>query len=178
MRVKAAMRWVVVLTVLGILCTTPGHSAWAKDPVPPKGRGETKTAPSGALPANVEIVKKWDGDFPVSALKKLPRGQQKTPAGYVGDAATFADVWRSFKPGEKVPSVDFKKNMVVFTRNVKFYNRKAITKVTLLEGIMEVQGVETVTSVPVTNKVAMAMAEVPRQGVKTLRAGDKFISVK
>ena len=67
---------------------------------------------------------------------------------------------------------------MVFTRNVKFYNRKAITKVTLLEGIMEVQGVETMTSVPVTSKVAMAMAEVPRQGVKTLRAGDTFIKVK
>jgi len=68
--------------------------------------------------------------------------------------------------------------MVVFTRNVKFYNRKAITRVTLLDGIMEIRGVETMTSVPVTNKVAMAMAEVPRQGVKTLRAGDKFIPVK
>ena len=67
---------------------------------------------------------------------------------------------------------------MVFARNVKFYNRKAITKVTLLEGILEIQGIETVTSVPVTNKVAMAMAEVPRQGVKTLRAGDKFIPVK
>jgi hypothetical protein len=178
MRKHSVMRWVVVLTVLGFLSGVSGQSAWAKEPVPPKSKGETKATPTGALPATVEIVKKWDGDFPVSALKKLPRGQQKTPAGYVGDANTFADIWRSFKPGEKTPSVDFRKNMVVFTRNVKFYNRKAITKVTLLDGIMEVQGIETVTSVPVTDKVAMAMAEVPRQGVKTLRAGDKFIPVK
>ena len=177
MRRHAAMRW-VILMILGFLFLAPGQPALAKDPVPPKSKDETKAAQAGALPANIEIVKKWDGDFPVSALKKLPRGQQKTSAGYVGDANTFADIWRSFKPGEKVPSVDFKKNLVVFTRNVKFYNRKAITKVTLLEGIMDVQGVETVTSVPVTNKVAMAMAEVPRQGVKTLRAGDRFIPVK
>jgi len=61
---------------------------------------------------------------------------------------------------------------------VKYYNRKAITKVTLLDGIMEVQGIETVTSVPVTDKAAMAIAEVPRKGIKTLRAGDKFIAVK
>ena len=65
-----------------------------------------------------------------------------------------------------------------FSRNVKFYNRKAITRVTLLDGVMEVQGIETMTSVPVTDKVAMALAEVPRQGVKSLRAGDKFIAVK
>jgi len=175
---KAAMRRVVALAVLGYLSGVAGQPALAKEPVPPKSKGETKAAPAGALPANLSIVNKWDGDYPVSALKKLPRGQQKTVAGYIGDGSTFADVWKSFKPGEKAPKVDFKKNLVVFTRNVKFYNRKAITKVTLLEGILEVQGIETVTSVPVTDKVAMAMAEVPRQGVKTLRAGDKFIPVK
>ena len=178
MSMKAAMRWVVAVAALGILSGMAGEQALAKEPVPPKSKGETKAAPAGALPSNLSIVNKWDGDYPVSALKKLPRGQQKTVAGYIGDGSTFAAVWKSFKPGEKVSKVDFKKNLVVFTRNVKFYNRKAITKVTLLEGILEVQGIETVTSVPVTDKVAMAMAEVPRQGVKTLRAGDKFIPVK
>ena len=175
---QAAMRSMVALVVFAFLAGMSGPQAAAKEPSPPKTRGEAKTAPAGALPASVPIVKKWDGDFPVGALKKLPRGQQKTPAGYIGDGAAFADGWKSFKPGEKVPAVDFKKNLVVFTRNVKFYNRKAITKVTLLDGVMEVQGIETVTSVPVTDKVAMAMAEVPRRGVKTLRAGDKFIPVK
>jgi hypothetical protein len=178
MKRKAAIRWVVALAVAGFLSGMMGQPALAKEPVPPKSKSETKAAQAGALPATLSIVNKWDGDYPVTALKKLPRGQQKTVSGYIGDGATFADVWKSFKPGEKVPTVDFRKNLVVFTRNVKFYNRKAITKVTLLEGIMEVQGIETMTSVPVTNKVAMAMAEVPRRGVKTLRAGDKFISVK
>jgi hypothetical protein len=175
---KAAVRWVVALAVLGILSGVAGQPALAKEPVPPKSKSETKAAPAGALPATVSIVNKWDGDYPVTAVKKLPRGQQKTVSGYIGDGETFADIWKSFKPGEKVPTVDFRKNLVVFTRNVKFYNRKAITKVTLLDGVMEVQGIETVTSVPVTNKVAMAMAEVPRQGVKSLRAGDKFIPVR
>ena len=178
MRAKTTMRWVAGLAALGILIGMTDIPALAKEPAGPGSRGETKAAPSGALPASMTIVNKWDGDYPVSALKKLPRGQQKTSAGYIGDGAAFADVWKSFRPGEKAPKVDFKKNIVVFTRNVKFYNRKAITKVTLLDGILEVQGVETVTSVPVTDKVAMAMAEVPRQGVKTLRAGDKFIPVK
>lgn len=178
MRKQAMARWVIVWAAAVLLSGMPGPQAAAKDPSPPKTRGEAKTAPAGSMPAVVTIVKKWDGDYPVGALKKLPRGQQKTPAGYIGDREAFADVWKSFKPGEKVPAVDFKKNLVVFTRNVKFYNRKSITKVTLLDGIMEVQGIETVTSVPVTDKVAMAMAEVPRRGVKTLRAGDKFIPVK
>ena len=50
------------------------------------------------------------------------------------------------------------------TRNVKFYNRKAITRVTLLDGVMEVQGIETMTSVPVTDKVAMARPKSPARG--------------
>ena len=175
---KTAIRWVVALAVLGILSGRADQPARAKESVPPKSKSDAKTAPATALPANLSIVNKWDGDYPVSALKKLPRGQQKTVAGYIGDREIFAEIWKSFKPGEKTPSVDFRKNLVVFTRNVKFYNRKAITKVTVLDGIMEVQGIETVTSVPVTDKVAMAMAEVSRQGVKTLRAGDKFIPVK
>ena len=178
MGTSAAVRRAVGLAVLGILFGMTVFPVLAREPAPPKGRSEAATAPAGGLPANLTIVNKWDGDYPVSALKKLPRGQQKTVAGYIGDGATFANVWKSLKPGEKVPTVDFRKNLVVYTRNVKFYNRKAITKITLLDGIMEVQGIETMTSVPVTSKVAMAMAEVPRQGVKTLRAGDKFIPVK
>lgn len=178
MGTKSVMQRWAGLALLGILFTFGGSPVLAKEAVPPGGKSEVRTASSGALAVPVTIVKKWDGDYPVSALNSLPRGQQKTVGGYIGDRSTFARVWKSFKPGEKLPPVDFKKNMVVFTRNVKFYNRKAITKVTLLEGTMEVLGVETVTPVPVTNKVAMAMAEVPRQGVKSIRAGDKFIPVK
>jgi len=178
MSTKASMRWVVALAVLGILSGVAGHPALAKEPVPPKSKGETKAAPAGAMPATVSILNKWDGDYPVSALKKLPRGQQKTVAGYIGDGATLADVWKSFKPGEKAPKVDFKNNLVVFTRNVKFYNRTAITKVTLTNGTAEILGIETLTSTPVTDRVAMALAEIPRAGVKSVNAGGKVIPVQ
>lgn len=177
---KTAMRWVVALAAIGILFGMAGEPVLAKDPVPPKSEGETKAAPSpvaGPTPI-LPILQRWEGNYPVAALDRLPRGQQKTAAGFIGDAKTFGTVWKAFKPGEKAPKVDFKKNLVVFSRNVKYYNRTAITKVTLLDGIMEVQGIETLTSVPVTDKVALALAEVPRQGVKSLRTGDKFIPVK
>jgi len=106
---KAAIRWVVAFAVLGILSGVAHQPALAKEPVPPKSKSGTMTAPADALPANLFIVNKWEGDYPVAALKKLPRGQQKTVAGYIGDRAAFADVWKSFKPGEKTPSVDFRK---------------------------------------------------------------------
>jgi hypothetical protein len=85
MGMNAAMRWGVALAVLGILSGAAGLPALAKEPVPPNGKSETKTAPAGGLPANLTIVNKWEGDYPVSALKKLPRGQQKTVAGTIGD---------------------------------------------------------------------------------------------
>jgi len=92
MDMQAVMRWVVALVVSVFLAGMPGPQAAAKEPSPPRSRGEVKAPPAGALPATVTIVKKWDGDFPVAALKKLPRGQQKTPAGYIGDKAAFAEV--------------------------------------------------------------------------------------
>ncbi len=98
---KAAMRWVVVLAVLGILSGMAGQPALAKEPVGPKSKSETKTATAGALPANLSIVNKWDGDYPVSALKKLPRGQQKTVGGYIGDGSTFAACLEIFQAGGK-----------------------------------------------------------------------------
>jgi len=71
-----------------------------------------------------------------------------------------------FKPGEKVLEVDFSKHVVVFSRNVTFYNRTAILKVTLKDGVAEILVMETRSALPIEARVAMAMAVIPRAGVK------------
>jgi hypothetical protein len=58
-------------------------------------------------PKNLSILRSWGGDYPVSQLDRLPESQRSTPVGYLGTSAVFADVWQAFKPGEKVPEVDF-----------------------------------------------------------------------
>ena len=129
--------------------------------------------------ADIEIplLEKWSGDYPVSELGRMPEGQQDTAAGYFGDKETFIPVWQVFMPEEIPPAVDFSKNIVVFTRNVQFYNRTAIFKVELKDGTAEILAMETMSALPIEEKVAMAMAVIPREGVKSIKAGTETIRV-
>ena len=150
------------LLALAILMTSPyaGNLHAAGDPA-----------------VDLPVFRKWSGDYPVAQLDRLPENQRRSSAGYLGDDKAFAAVWEVFKPGEPVPDVDFVKHIVVFTRNVVFYNRTAILKVTLKEGVAEILAMETMSALPIEEKVAMALAEVPRAGVRFLKAGEERIPV-
>jgi hypothetical protein len=126
---------------------------------------------------DLSIVQQWNGDYPVSALNRLPEVQRKSRVGYLGEAARFNDVWQAFKPGEKTPEVDFSTHLVLFCRNVEFYNRTSIAKVTLVEGVAEVIAIETLSAIPIEDKVAMALAVIPREGVKFIQAGEERVPV-
>jgi len=119
----------------------------------------------------------WSGDYPVAALDQLPPGQQQNRAGYIGDVDTFAKIWQNFMPEAALPAVDFANNLVVFHRNVVYYNRTNIFKVTLTEGVAEVLAMETMSAMPVEDRAAMAMAVIPRAGVKAIRL-DETTSVE
>jgi len=128
-------------------------------------------------PKNLTILQKWSGDYPVSELHRLSENLRTSPVGYLADAETFADVWQAFKPNKKMPEVDFKSNLVVFTRNVDFYNRTSIGMVKLAEGVLEIVAMETMSALPIEDKAAMAMAVIPRAGVKFIQAGTSRIPV-
>ena len=132
---------------------------------------------ANAPPTELVISQSWSGDYPVAELKRLPEGQQQSGVGYLGSAAAFETAWTAFKPGGALPSVDFGKHVVVFHRNVAFYNRTRIFKVTLRDGVAEVLAMETMSAIPITDKVAMAMAVIPRADVKSLRSGSASIPV-
>lgn len=139
------------------------------------GCATTETQQAG--PADISLLEKWSGDYPVSELGKLPEGQQDTAAGYIGDPETFIPVWRAFMPTEILPGIDFSKNLVVFSRNTQFYNRTAIFKVTLQDGTAEILAMETMSAIPIEDKVAMAMAVIPRDGIMAIRSGGDTIAV-
>jgi len=82
-------------------------------------------------PIDVSLLENWSGDSPVSGLGRLPAGQQETMTGYIGDTKTFIPIWQVFKPNDILPTVDFSKHIIVFSRNVQFYNRTSILKVML-----------------------------------------------
>jgi hypothetical protein len=99
-------------------------------------------------------------------------------AGPRTNPSQFNEVWKVFKPMEKVPDVDFSDHMVVFSRKVTFFNRTAIMKVMLKEGVAEILARETMSAMPIEEKVAMSMAVIPRSGVNFIAAGKKPIPVK
>ena len=159
----------VGLALFFSLASTP---AWAGND------GQAGKPAAGAESKDLPILQKWSGDYPVAQIERLPADQQKERVGYIGDPTTWASVWEAFKPGEKGPELDFAKNLVVFSRNVEYYNRTSIAKVTMREGFVEVIAIETLTSTPLEDKVAMAMAVIPREGVKFILSGDKRIPVQ
>ena len=139
--------------------------------------GCAKNKPVHNEAMDLPMIEKWSGDYPVAGLGKLPEGQQDMAAGYIGDAETFIPVWRLFMPTEMLPPIDFSKNIVVFSRNIQFYNRTSILKVTLQGGTAEIIAMETMSALPIEEKVAMAMAVIPREGITAIQTGAEKIQV-
>ena len=129
----------------------------------------TPVAVQSSEPRNLTPSATWSGDYPIAALDQLPPGQQQNRAGYIGDVDTFARIWQNFMPETALPAVDFENNLVIFHRNVVYYNRTNIFKVTLTEGVAEVLAMETMSAMPVEDRAAMSMAVIPRAGVKAIR---------
>lgn len=136
------------------------------------------SAPEHNLTKEVSILQTWSGDYPVAQLERLPDGQRHSSIGVIGDDVSFAAVWETFKPGENMPEVDFSKNIVVFTRNVNFYNRTNIFRVTLKNGMAEVLAMETMSALPIEDRAAMAIAVIPRTGVRFIRVGEGQVVVR
>ncbi len=124
-----------------------------------------------------KILQSWQGDYPVARLKLLPEKQHEQAVGYIGDVETFETVWKPFKPDENVPEIDFKANLVLFARNTQFYNRISIGKVNLKNGVAEVLAMETLSAMPIEDKVAMSLVVVERQGITAIHAGDEIVPI-
>jgi len=128
-------------------------------------------------PENVEIFHIWSGDYPVARLALLPDGQRDSSAGFIDNAETLASVWINFKPGEAVPAVDFIQNLILFVRNTQFYNRISISRVVLKDGMAEIEAMETMSAMPIEDKVGMSLAVVPRKNIRKIKTGDAIIEL-
>jgi hypothetical protein len=132
---------------------------------------------SPIVDGEVKILQSWQGDYPVAHLDLLPENQREQVVGYIGDAKTFEAVWSAFKPGETFRKIDFRVDIVLFVRNTQFYNRLRIGKVKLKNGVAEVLAMETMSAMPIEDKVAMSLVVVPRQGITGIQAADEVIPV-
>ena len=132
---------------------------------------------SQPLDGEAEILQSWQGDYPVVKFKLLPEKQREQGVGFINNAKTFAAVWKAFKPGEDIPEIDFKANLVLFARNTQFYNHISIGKVNVKNGVAEVLAMETMSAMPIEEKVAISLVVVAREGIIAIQAGDKNVLI-
>ena len=132
---------------------------------------------SQPLDGEAIILQSWQGDYPMAQLKLVPEKHREQAFGFIADAEAFAGVWKALKPGKDVPKIDFKTNLVLFARNTQFFNRISIGKVRVKDGVAEVLAMETMSAMPIEDKVAMSMVVVPRKGITAIQAGDKIIPI-
>ncbi len=104
-----------VLALALIICVM-GGTVQAKDTV-------KEDMPAGK---DLGILQSFSGDYPVAGLARLPSGQEGQRAGYIGSPEEFTLVWRMMFPARPMPEIDFTKSIVVFFRNVHFYNHTSI----------------------------------------------------
>ena len=130
-------------------------------------------------PKNRPILRRWEGDYPVAQLSRLPAGQRQSRVGYIGDAEIFASVWQVLKPGTALPRVDFDKNLVVFVRNLESYHPALIEKVTFKGGVAAIVSVQPLMPAPaIEDRVAMGLAVISREGLKFIQADNEQIPVR
>jgi hypothetical protein len=113
----------------------------------------------------------------VDKLSQLPENQHEYGIGYIDNARTFNRVWKALKPGEELPEIDFKANLAIFVRNTQFYNRISIGQVKVKNGVAEILAMETMSAMPIEDKVAMSLVVVARKGIIAVQSGDEIIPV-
>jgi len=130
------------------------------------------------MTGKADIVNFWHGDYPADQLNLLPETQRGLGVGVIEDARTFKTVWQAFKPGQDIPEIDFKETLVLFARNIQYYNRIAIGQVNVTDGVAEVLAMETMSARPIEDKVGMSLAAVSRKGITAVRSGEKILRIK
>lgn len=123
------------------------------------------------------IQNRWGGYYPISQLGRFDEWHATPRGGCFFAGAMFASFWRVFKEEKTVPSVDFAKNMVVFVGGEGPHQQIVITKISIKEGVAEVGAAMRSSGSTHEDGWALALAVVPRDGVKLVRIGQQQIVV-
>lgn len=133
-----------------------------------KSGGQANTTPP--MTGEAIILQAWQGDYPVARLDLLPGNQRENGIGFINTRDNFAAIWKALKPKEPLPEVDFTVNLVLFARNTRFFNRISIVKVVVKDGVAESLAMQTMSAMPIEDKVALSLVVVARNGITGVRA--------
>jgi hypothetical protein len=164
-------RMFLVLVCIAVITGCAGFESRAK------AGAEEPLQQMQPLNGEAKILQLWQGDYPIAQLDLLPENQRENAVGFIDNTQTFKAVWNAFKPEEAVPHIDFNTNVVLFVKNTRFYNRIRIGKVDVTNGVAKVLAMETMSAIPIEDKVAMSMVVVSRQGITGVQSGDGIIQI-
>jgi putative lipoprotein len=160
----------LVALALVVLSITP-LPVFAAAPEAPK-------APAAdAKPQEVKILRQWHGGVAPGPPWLFLKDQTDTPAGFLADAQAFSQFWRLMMMGkpENPPEVDFKANLILYTRDTTILNANPIYKVTLTDGVLEAFIDPPAAQVPVEFTQNVALVEVSRAGARAVRCGPNLL---
>ena len=123
----------------------------------------------------IKPTEQWSGFYPIKQLVKLPAKQQKSAVGAIQDKKTWEAVFKALQPDMKLPEVDFKKNMVVFARNIRFVNRIIGLTAMVEEETLVVRYASTRTARPIVDQVFFVAAVFPRKGISKISNGQETV---
>ena len=151
MLTKMAAQLFILFSLL--LFTSACSSGIAADPV-------VKDGP-------VPILGLLSGDLPITVLQKLLDEQQNQAVGYFSSQKQLDPVLSAIQAGGMtLPAVDFPSQLVLFTKNTQFYNRIQIGQVLRKGDTLTVLSMETRSAKPITNKLAVSLAVIERDGAR------------
>ena len=116
-------------------------------------------APALAEDKTLKPTRAWVGVHKDEKVKKLA-----PEAGFLTDAKSFAKLWKAWRPEEKVPEVDFRKEFVVVA-TAGGPNRPNVSGVLDDRGDLKIRAISTLIGGP---GFGYAFATFPRAGVKTV----------
>jgi hypothetical protein len=158
-----------VVVFLGAL--PPISEAGVKNPVKSLKSSEEK---QNYLP----ILHRWSGEYPIAHIDRLKERHYQSHGGYISNEAAFVSFWDAFRRGSAVPTVDFTKNLVVFVIGDRNSRQMFIAKVTLKDTIADVVADGNTSGSSREDSLEMALAVIPRTGVKVIRVGNEQLPVE
>jgi len=135
---------------------------------------ELDTTPvQAADPVNVEIRQTWSGMLPTASLKLFPENQRKLRVACITGPKPWKQFWSDFDADGALPKIDFKKDLVVIAKNVRYLNRINIRAARLDKGTLKVLALETRTARPIQDSVYCSVIVVRRTGIEKISDGGR-----
>lgn len=127
---------------------------------------------------SVQILGTLNGDLPVSSLRMFPTELQEQPVGYLSNQKQLDAVLQSIQAGGKsLPVVDFSSQIILFTKNTVYYNRLSIGQIVRKGETLTILAMETRSAMPITDKVAISLVIIERDGAEFIDAGKTKVTI-